>query len=240
MSKLNLCWFSCGVTSAVACKMVLGQSQDCRVIYIDTGQMHPDSMRFLQDCEKWFGQQIEIVKSDSFASPFDVWKKRRYLNGVNGAPCTLYLKKKVRYKIQDKIKTWDSQVIGFDISEKKRADRFLLQYPDVKPKFPLIENQLSKSDCMAILQRAGIEIPMMYKLGFHNNNCIGCCKGGKGYWSHIKKYFPLHFWEMAELERSIGASCINGCYLDELEDDISLKPIVPSCSLFCDPDFLDL
>jgi len=41
----------------------------------------------------------------------------------------------------------------------------------------LIDNDLSKENCLAIIDRAGIEIPMMYKLGYNNNNCIGCVKG---------------------------------------------------------------
>ena len=30
----------------------------------------------------------------------------------------------------------------------------------------------------------------MYDLGYPNNNCIGCIKGGMGYWNRIRKDFP--------------------------------------------------
>lgn len=56
----------------------------------------------------------------------------------------------------------------------------------------------------------------MYDLGYHNNNCVGCVKGGMGYWNRIRIDFPEVFRKMAELEREIGHSCINGVYLDEL------------------------
>jgi hypothetical protein len=56
----------------------------------------------------------------------------------------------------------------------------------------LIENKLSKNECAGILAGAGIEIPMMYKLGYNNNNCIGCVKGGAGYWNKIRVDFPKY------------------------------------------------
>lgn len=30
----------------------------------------------------------------------------------------------------------------------------------------------------------------MYDLGYANNNCIGCVKGGIGYWNKIRIDFP--------------------------------------------------
>lgn len=236
-----IAWFSCGVTSAVATKLALRQNDDVRIIFILTGQEHPDSIRFLRDCEKWFAHPIEIFSSEKYEDVFDVIEKTRYINGPAGARCTLELKKKVRYKIEDEMKTWKAQVFGFDAGEQKRAQRFQEQNPKARAIFPLIDEQLTKADCMALVMKAGIELPMMYRLGFPNNNCIGCVKGGRGYWARIRELFPLHFSKMAKLERELGHSCIRDCFLDELPEDAKKQPpIVPSCSLYCDVDFLDL
>ena len=231
-------WFSGGVTSAVATKIALRAYQNVKIFYIETNAQDDDTQRFLVDCRKWFKHDISIRMSQVYENPIDVFRKRKYINGVHGAPCTLELKKKVRYSIEDEIKEWRAQVFGFDISEKKRAERFKEQYPNTKAVFPLIENNLSKSDCMAILRQNNIEIPRMYKLGFKNNNCIGCVKGAKGYWNAIKEHFPDKFKEMAELEREIGASCIKGTYLDELEY-VKSEPIVESCSIFCEIEMFE-
>ena len=51
-----IAWFSCGATSAVACKMALQMYDDVRVVYIETGSGHEDNARFIKDCEKWYGQ----------------------------------------------------------------------------------------------------------------------------------------------------------------------------------------
>ena len=38
----------------------------------------------------------------------------------------------------------------------------------------------------------------MYKLGYKNNNCIGCVKGQAGYWNKIRKDFPDVFDQMSK------------------------------------------
>jgi hypothetical protein len=55
-----------------------------------------------------------------------------------------------------------------------------------------------------MIERAGLVLPLMYRLGYHNANCIGCVKGGAGYWNKIRRDFPEDFEEMAQIEESIG------------------------------------
>ena len=55
-----------------------------------------------------------------------------------------------------------------------------------------------------MVARAGIDLPAMYKLGYRNNNCIGCVKGQAGYWNKIRIDFPDRFAEMAAIERELG------------------------------------
>ena len=92
----------------------------------------------------------------------------------------------------------------------------------------------------------GIELPTMYKLGYSNNNCIGCVKGGIGYWNKIRKDFPERFFAMSKIERELNATCLkddNGkIFLDQLDpnrgnDD---NGIIPDCSLFCAIEFAEL
>ena len=65
-NKKIICWCSGGITSAVACKIALDLFKDkneCRVVMIDTQNEDDDTYRFLLDCEKWYGQKIEIILS---------------------------------------------------------------------------------------------------------------------------------------------------------------------------------
>jgi len=120
--------------------------------------------------------------------------------------------------------------------------RFKEQYPNVNAVFPLIESRLNKNECAGILQEAGIEIPEMYKLGFNNNNCIGCVKGGKWYWNNIRKHFPDKFNQMSELENMVGASCINGTFLKDLKEGKGRKSeeVQFECGIFCQVEFADI
>lgn len=243
-----IAWFSCGATSAVACKLALSMYSDVRIIYIETNSSHNDNHRFIADCEHWFGRKIEIWSSNKYHDVADVIAKKKFINSPHGAPCTDELKKKVRYQIEQECKSWDGQVWGFDWCAKEinRAIRFKQQYPNTKPLFPLIERHITKQDAIGILWRAGIEIPVMYRLGYHNNNCIGCVKGGIGYWNKIRRDFPDVFWRMAKLEREIGATCLKDrdglIWLDSLNPNRGDqgKPISVECGIVCEIEFSEM
>lgn len=126
-------------------------------------------------------------------------------------------------------------VWGMDMEEKKRAESIVKNFPEFEHEFPLIDRHLSKQDAHALAERIGIRRPIMYDMGYHNNNCIGCLKGGKGYWNKIRKDFPTVFQSRARLEREIGHSCINGTFLDELDPDAGRmeKEIMQDCGIMC-------
>lgn len=243
--KKYIGWFSCGITSAIACKIAIEKygKNNVELFYFEIDSAHKDNKRFIKDCEEWYGKKINIRRSDKFKDQFDVIDKTRYINGPSGARCTLELKKNVRYKIEKEIE-YEGQIFGFEFSKKEinRAIRFSEQHPSAKPVFPLIDRKITKEQCAEIMLKNGIELPTMYKLGFLNNNCIGCVKGGKGYWNLIKKHFPDTFNKMAKSERKIGRSCIKEKFLDDLKENEgrNQKPILPDCGTFCEIEFADL
>ena len=240
----RIAWFSAGATSAIACKLALREVADVRIIYIEISSAHEDNDRFIRECEDWYGQSIERVRNPKYADQFDVIAKRRFINGPGGALCTFELKKSVRHVIEAEAK-WDAQVFGMEYSPREinRAIRFREQYPDAKAVFPLIDAKLTKRDCLGMLAAAGIEIPVMYKLGFNNNNCIGCVKGGQYYWNLVRKHFPDTFERMASAERLLGRSCIRDVPLDTLKPDAGRPSELleaTECGVFCQVEFADI
>ena len=237
-------WWSGGITSAIACRLAIEKYPNVRLVYIETGSHHPDTMRFKTDCEKWYGQEIETIQNKKYEDHLDVVLSTRYVNGAGGARCTKELKKNVRFDFEKSTKI-AAQVWGyeFEASEINRAIRTQEQYAYTNPLFPLIENKLSKNECAGILAGAGIEIPTMYKLGYNNNNCIGCVKGGAGYWNKIRVDFPEIFKQMAEAEREVGASCLKNkegkIYLDELDPKAGNPTdlVTGECGIFCQVEF---
>lgn len=233
----TVCWFSAGAASAVATKLVIAEApSDLVIAYTNPGSEHPDNTRFLDDCERWFGREILRLRSDKYRDTWQVWEERRFLVSPQGALCTAELKKKVRFAFE---RPDDVQVFGYTAEETDRADRFRRQNPEVTLDTPLIRHQLTKQDCLALVERAGIRLPAMYLLGYQNNNCIGCPKGGMGYWNKIRIDFPDTFNRMALLERELGHSILSdehgAVWLDELNPTRGSLLTEPSfeCSLLC-------
>ena len=238
-NKMIISWFSAGVSSAVATKKSIEKWDNVQVCYIHIDSQHPDTMRFVMECEKWFGRKITILQSN-YKTIIDVFRQFRYINGVAGAKCTGILKKRVRLEYEQDLFVRENSknieyIWGYDLSEKHRADRVLETMPQYSHRFPLIEEKIAKKEAHFIIEKAGIKRPAMYELGYNNNNCIGCVKGGKGYWNKIRKDFPEQFSEMAKVEREVGASCINGTYLDELKEGEGRHDIkiIAECDLLC-------
>jgi hypothetical protein len=237
MDQRTVVWFSAGAASAVAAKLIIAEKPANLVLaYTDPGAEHPDNKRFMAECEQWFGYPVTYLKSEKYVDTWDVWEKERFLVSPQGARCTTELKKKIRRKFQLHD---DIQVFGYTSEEEHRADRFREQNPEVNLRTPLIEHGLTKQDCLAMVDRAGIELPAMYKLGYQNNNCIGCPKGGMGYWNKIRVDFPEVFNRMALLERKLDNTVLrsNGkpLFLDELDPKRGHHAKEPSfeCSLLC-------
>ncbi len=205
------------------------------IIYTHVTNQHPDSLRFLHDCEKLLGRQIKILQSDLYASVDDVIERTRCINTAYGAPCTKWLKKQVRRDWELNNFEHHTYVWGFDVNEKARADRIVESMNDYDHEFPLIENCLTKEECHGIADQLGLRRPVMYELGYPNNNCIGCVKGGMGYWNKIRKDFPEVFDCRAKQERMIGHICIKGVFLDELEPgrgNMNLE-VMEDCTISC-------
>ena len=228
---MRIAWISAGVSSFLAAYF----SKPDRIVYIDVANQHPDSFRFLMDCQKHLDKPIEFLRDVKHGGSVDVCiEKYRYINGVGGAPCTLHLKKRVREEWERQFTEPLTYIWGYDADEQHRAKR-LDDNSEFNNEFPLIERNLDKAACHALLADMGIKRPIMYDLGYPNNNCIGCVKGGKGYWNKIRQDFPTVFNRRAKQERAIGASCIKGTFLDELKptDGNMNSEVFPQCSFSC-------
>jgi hypothetical protein len=233
--KRIVCWFSCGAASAVATKIAISENNGVLpliIAYTEVIEEHPDNKRFLADCEKWFGQEIIILGNDKYKRSIYETFKTSAMNIKGSAPCTQRLKKQVRIKFE--LPT-DRQVFGYTAEEQNRLDRFIDANNDVDIWTPLIDKGLTKEDCLAMLENAKIELPAMYRMGYLNNNCIGCVKGGMGYWNKIKVDFPKHFERMSNLERFKNQSVLKDRFLDELQPTDGNYPQEQNieCSIFC-------
>lgn len=238
---MKVAWFSAGVSSFIAA--YLAKDVD-KIIYTHIDDQHSDSMRFAKDCEKVLDKEIEIMQS-RYKSVDDVISGIGYIKAPFGAPCTNLLKRRVR-------KDWESEnpgrhtyIWGLDLTEKDRADRLAENMPEFDHEFPLIDKMLTKEEAHGMCQRLGIKRPAMYDLGYRNNNCIGCVKGGMGYWNKIRQDFPEVFAKRAIRERELEFAILkdqNGpVWLDELDPNRGRMEdeIFDSCGIMCEINYQD-
>ena len=249
IKKRVVCWFSCGAASAVATKLAIAQFAGFNDIEIIVArcivrQEHPDNDRFDHDCEKWFGIPItNMIAADYDGDIYNVISKRKYISGVDGAPCTMLLKKKVREDFQ---RPTDKHVFGYtyDKLDLERWDNFI-DANNIDAIAPLIDKGITHANCLAMVENAGIRLPEMYELGYQHNNCIGCVKSsGAGYWNKIKIDFPAQFWKMAGASRALGVKMVKvtedgkerRIFLEDLRPGVGRYQEEPEiqCGIFCE------
>jgi 3'-phosphoadenosine 5'-phosphosulfate sulfotransferase (PAPS reductase)/FAD synthetase len=230
-------WFSCGAASACAAKLASMTRANLRVVYCNTlASEHPDNLRFLHDVEKWIHKPIEIISSRKFATIDDVFDNRKYMSGIRGAPCTTEMKKIPRFNYEEPN---DLHIFGLTADEQSRIDLFEKNNPHLILEWNLRNAGITKQDCHDYLAEDGISPPVMYSLGFKNNNCLGCVKATSAvYWYKVRRHFPEVFEKRALQSRAIGCRLVRykgeRMFLDELpkinedrtpEEDIECGPV---------------
>lgn len=237
MSGRRLVWFSCGAASAAAARLAVdAYGDECEVVYCDTmATEHEDNRRFFDDVQRWLSRDITIIRSAKYATIDDVFERRRYMAGHNGAICTTELKKLPREAMQ---RPDDIHIFGYTAEEKRRADDFDERNPALHTEWILIDQWITKARCLEMLQSAGIALPAMYALGFEHNNCIGCVKAtSPGYWNRVRRLFPETFARRAHQSRLINARLVRvrdeRVFLDELPANEDAPDDAIECGPVC-------
>lgn len=235
-------WFSEGAASAVATMFDIQKHgiDAGPIVTCSTGAEDDDNGRFRRDCEVWFGGGVTTIRSEKYNSTWDVWTKRRYMAGTDGASCTGELKFIPRLNFQ---LPSDIHIFGYTADKRdiERAERLRKEYPLLKIETPLIDRHITKAECLALIEGANIALPRTYAMGFPNANCLksGCCKAtSPNYWANHRKWFPEGFARTAEIARELGVRLARihdeRVFIDDIPDDWpTTNAIAPHCDLLC-------
>jgi hypothetical protein len=201
----ELIWVD-GVNSAVVGHLRLMENPDAELVHCNLGKsVHPDSHRFIDDLEQWYGKAITRISSTRYSDIDEVYEDRHYLSGMNGAPCTGEMKfvPRMNYQLPSDLHIWGYTADKLDAA---RFDRMVADFPLLKQRAPLVEMGLKKRDTHAILKQHGIRRPYVYDIGMPNGNCIGCVKSSSpNYWALIRQHFPEVFARRNDQARRFGA-----------------------------------
>lgn len=243
MKKTIAVWFSCGAPSAVAAAMTLdkyGNDYEVLIINNPVKEEGEDNIRFKNEIGKWLGVEIISANNEEYPdnSAQSVWKKRAYMSGIKGAPCTKLLKKEARYQFE-KSHNIAFHVLGFTLEEMARQERFnKMERENTLP--VLIDLGITRDMCFRIIEEAGIQLPLAYRQGYPNANCKGCVKAtSPTYWNHVRMVDGNVFAERAIQSRELGVRLVRykkkRLFLDELPADAKGRKMKShECGIFCD------
>ena len=236
----DLLWWSTGGPSFIMCGLVLRENPDAIIVRCETNNEDPDNYRFEADAMLRLNRSVTLLRSEKYESVPDVWRDRRYMSGIKGAPCTVEMKVAPRLAFQ---MPTDRHMFGYtaDSEDVDRFERLKANYPELTVRAPLIEHGITKASGLAMVERAGLELPRSYAMGFPNANCLqtGCVKAtSPDYWALYRHHFPENFARTAAYAREIGARLtrIKGerIFIDEIPADWPTRnPIVPRCDFLC-------
>lgn len=241
-AKRHLIWVD-GVNSAVMGKLVLEDNPNAIPAHCNMGKsVHPDSHRFIDDLEQWYGKEIIRLQSVEFETIDDVFEDAKALSFIKGAPCTGAMKIVPRMNFQ---LPSDTHYWGYtaDKADAKRFKGMQDRYPLLRQRSPLIELGMTKEQSHAYLADHGIKRPWVYEIGMPNGNCLGCVKAtSPNYWALTRKWFPEVFERRAEQSRRFGKKGVRltriknqRIFIDEIPEDwpTDVKGNFGGCGFHC-------
>ena len=145
----------------------------------------------------WLSQQM---------TPFDVFKKVKYMGNSRIDPCSAVLKRDLSNAYIKKNFKPDQCVIylGFDQDEPNRINKARNNWEPYKLAFPIAEQPWLFEEAKNFLAANNIQIPDLYTKGFAHNNCGGFCvkQGQKGY-ANLLHQLPERFDQFAAMEQDV-------------------------------------
>jgi 3'-phosphoadenosine 5'-phosphosulfate sulfotransferase (PAPS reductase)/FAD synthetase len=179
MSRV-ICTLSGGKASAWCADWALKNYPKEQVIlyFNDTKWEHEDLYRFLNDLSRYFDKEI-FYDSDG-KNPEQLFYKHHAIANNRMPFCSHELKAK---RLQRFYQDGDIIIFGISSDEAHRAKRIAEVYAGIADKtkryptlrFPLISENVTREQVDQFIRDAGIDEPVLYKMGFTHNNCSGGC-----------------------------------------------------------------
>lgn len=205
----HLVFYSGGIGSWMSAKRVVAKhgKENVILLFTDTLIEDDDLYRFIDETVNEMG--VEYIRIADGRTPWEIFSEKKWIGNNRYAPCSKFLKQDIADKYIRENFTPDEVVLylGIDWTEEHRKEAPIENYKPYKVEFPMCEMPyLSKNEMLEELERIGIEVPKLYKLGFSHNNCGGfCCRAGQGHFAHLLKELPdlyKHHEEQEERVRS--------------------------------------
>lgn len=206
-----------GVSSAVAADRKISRYGRRKVIlwFADTLAEDEDLYRFVDNCmRRWGGKLYRYCDG---RTPEQVAVDKQIIPNQKIAPCTHVLKIQPFTRWLWRIPRPVTVLLGLSWTEQHRIDErqfwhkknggwkpptgYQARIAGVYEDFPLLWKPIVHFPFQYVREIMGIEIPMLYQLGFDHNNCGGeCFRQSIGNWLLLRDKCPERFMHKARWE----------------------------------------
>ncbi len=166
-----------------------------RIVFADTGAEMPETLCYMRYFDKWlherYGLRIEMVSAGSL---IDYCNKYQIVPSWKHRWCT------DRFKLTP-LRKWEQAnditlcLVGIDAGEQHRANRIKAHKQVTMKRFPLIEADVDREGCEAIIRNAGLEMP-------EKSGCWICPYAPKRRWQDLRTHRPDLFEQACLMEES--------------------------------------
>lgn len=171
--------------------------QEMEYVFCDTEKELPETYEYLEKLEVYLGRKITRLKHDGMGFDALLKIKNGYLPSPQVRWCTEYLKIKPyeKYVGDDLVINY----IGIRADESQRKG-YISTKPNIKARFPFIEDGLGQSDIIRILQESGLGLPHYYKWR-SRSGCFFCFFQQRREWIGLLENHPELYEEAMKYEK---------------------------------------
>ncbi|GLX06721.1 hypothetical protein [Microbispora sp. NBRC 16548] len=183
-----------GIGSFWAAKRVAERhgTKHLTLLFADTLAEDEDLYRFLTDACAHLDVELTVVKDGR--DPWEVFLYEHFLGNSRLAPCSKRLKQiPCRKWLEANCDPAHTVVyVGIDDGETRRIPGVEKGWDGWTVEFPMADEPYwSKERMLAECEALGIEVPLLYRLGYEHNNCSGMCvRAGQRQWLRTLVTFP--------------------------------------------------
>ena len=194
----HICGISGGKDSSALAVYLRGKVPDMEYFFCDTGAELPETYEYLTRLEVLLGKPIARLNAER---GFDHWFE--VFRGALPSPQMRWCTKNLKIK---PIEAWigDAPAVSYVAIRSDEANRkgYISTKPNIKSRFPFVEDGVDRDGVMRILEDAGIGLPSYYEWRTRSG-CYFCFYQRKAEWIGLADRHPDLFERAMAIEKKV-------------------------------------
>lgn len=194
----NICGISGGKDSSALAIYLRNKVEDMEYFFCDTGAELPETYEYLDKLEVNLGLKIQRLNSKKgFDHFFELYR------GTLPSPNMRWCTKKMKI---EPIEEWigDDHAVSYIAIRADESGRkgYVSNKPNIKARFPFIEDGIDHAGVLKILEQAGIGLPNYYSWRTRSG-CYFCFYQRKAEWVGLAEHHPDLFEKAMAIENKV-------------------------------------